>query len=252
MGNFILKTLNNKMMVGSIFFDLEKAFDSINHSLFINKLPLYGIIGKSKLLIESYLVNRFQRVQLNNPISDAKLDSKWMKIKHGVPQGSILGPLLFILYINDLPNAIMQNVTPIIFADDTSIVIARQDANGLQEDLTQTFNQVLEWFKQIFLSLNISKTYFTHFLSENVARSDVNIIYENNYLTKLSDLKFLGININNTLTWKSRIETILPKLSSVCFDMRTIKPLISQQMLKALYYSQFHSIILYGLTFWGN
>jgi len=66
----ILKALNNKMMVGSIFFNLEKAFDSINHSLLINKLPLYGITGKSKLLIESYLVNRFQRVQLNNPFLD--------------------------------------------------------------------------------------------------------------------------------------------------------------------------------------
>jgi len=68
----------------------------------------------------------------------------------------------------------------------------------------------------------------------------------------VSDLKFLGININNTLTWKTHIETILPKLSSACFAMRSIKPLISQQMLKAIYYSQFHSIILYGLMFWGN
>ena len=156
-----------------------------------------------------------------------------MKVKHGVPQGWILGPLLFILYINDLPNSIMQNVTPIIFADDISIVIARQDTNELQEDLTQTFNQISEWFKQNFLSLNINKTYFTHFLSKNVAHSDFNIIYENNYITKVSDLKFLGININNTLTWKSHIETILSKLSSACFAMRSIKPLISQQMLKA-------------------
>jgi len=119
------------MIVSSIFFDLEKAFDSINHSLLINKIPHYGITGKSELLIETYLANRFQRVQLHNPFLDTKLDSMWMKVKCGAPQGSILGPLLFILYINNLPNSIMQNVTPIIFADDTSILITRQDANKL-------------------------------------------------------------------------------------------------------------------------
>jgi len=110
------------MVVGSIFFDLEKAFDSIYHSLLIKKHPLYGILGKSKLLIESYLTNRYQRVQLNNPLIDVKSDSKWKKVKRGIPQGSILGPLLFILYINDLPKAIMQKATLIIFTDDTSIV----------------------------------------------------------------------------------------------------------------------------------
>jgi len=80
----------------------------------------------------------------------------------------------------------------------------------------------------------------------------MNITYGNNYITKVNDLKFLGLNINTTLNWKSHIETILPELSSVCFAMRSIKPLVSQQMLKAIYYSHFHRIILYGLMFWGN
>jgi hypothetical protein len=150
------------MIVGSIFFDLEKAFDSVDHSLLLTKLPHYGMSGKSELLIKSYLPNRFQRVKLGNSLCDTKMDSMWIEVKHGVPKGSILGPLLFILYINDLPNNIMKNATPLIFADDTSILITGQDVK-VQDDLTLTFNQVSEWFKQNSLSLNISKTYFTRF-----------------------------------------------------------------------------------------
>jgi hypothetical protein len=86
-------------------------------------IPYYSITGKAKLLLESYLTNRFQRVQLDNTIPNLKTTSTWEKIKHGFPQGSALGPLLFLLYINVLPRAIVQNATPILFADDTSIII---------------------------------------------------------------------------------------------------------------------------------
>jgi hypothetical protein len=128
----------------------------------MQKLPYYGITGKAKLLLESYLTNRFQRVELDNTISNLKTTSMWEKVKHGVPQGSVLGPLLFLLYINDLPGAFVQNATPILLADDTSIIITKQDVRILQVDLNTSFCQISKWFHLNFHSLNICKTYFIH------------------------------------------------------------------------------------------
>jgi hypothetical protein len=148
-------------MVGSNFYDLETAFVSVNHSLLIKKrLPYYGITGKSKLLLECYLLNRYQRVQHDNSLQNSNTVSKWTKVKHGVPQGSVLDPLLFLLYINDLPNAIIHKANPILFADDTSILITSQNVYKFQNDLNTAFGQITEWFKVNLLSLNLRKTYF--------------------------------------------------------------------------------------------
>jgi len=248
----ILNALNSKTMVGCIFFDLAKAFDSVNHSLLIKKLPHYGITDKSKLLIESYLANRFQIVQLDSSISNSKTTSMWTKVKYGVPQESVLGPLFFLLYLNDLPNAMLHNATPILFADDTSILITGENVLKFQDDLNATFGQISKWLQVNSLSLNISKTYFIQFSSKSLNYPDINITYGNNYISKVNDKKFWGLIINNALSWKTHIDKILPKLCSACFAMRSVKPFVSQQTLKVIYYSLFHSIMSYGIIFWGH
>jgi hypothetical protein len=109
---------NKKHLVGGIFCDLQKAFDSVNHEILINKIQLYGIQGKMGKLIQSYITDRYQRGKCNDQFSS------WKKIQVGVSQGSVLGPLLFLLYINDLPSTIDKKAnTVILYADDTSVII---------------------------------------------------------------------------------------------------------------------------------
>jgi len=248
----IFNALNNKVIVGSIFCDLEKAFDSVNHSLFIKKLPYYGIMGKAKLLIESYLSNRYQRVQLTNSMLNCTAVLGWTEVKHGVPQGSVLGPLLFLLYINDLPKAVSNNVFPILFADDTSVLITSHNVSKFQNGITISLHQLSEWFQANSLSLNFSKTLTLQFITKSPNYFDINTTHGNNHISKANHIKFLGLYINDTLTWNTHIDNILPKLCSACFAMRSVKPSLSQQMLKAIYYSYFHSIMSYGIIFWGQ
>ena len=168
-------------MVGGIFCDLEKAFDSVNHDILLSKLPYYGINGKAKLLLESYLQHRYQRVQIRNSHLNTTTTSKWTKIKYGVPQGSILGPLLFLVYINDLPKAVEHKALPILFADDTSILLTSPNNIQMQRDFNQIFMQLNKWFKSNLLSLNFDKTSFIHFTNKSTCNFDMQIKYEDKH-----------------------------------------------------------------------
>ena len=238
--------------MGSIFCDLEKAFDSVNHSLLIKKkLPYCGIMGKAKLLIESYLSNMYQRDQLTNSMLNCTAVSGWTEVKHGVPQGSVLGPLLILLYINDLPKAVSNNVFPILFADDTSELITSHNVSEFQNGITTSLHQLSEWFQANSLTLNFSKTLILQFLTKSPNYFDINTTHGNNHISNTNHIKFLGLYID-TLTWNTHIDNILPKLCSACFAMRSVKPYLSQQMLPKIYYSYFHSIMSYGIIFWGQ
>jgi hypothetical protein len=125
--------MSSKLAVGGIFCDLEKAFDCVDHGILLSKLKFYGIDGKHLALYQSYLDNRCSRRLIHNE-SDNKV-SCWTKIKHGVPQGSVLGPLLFLVYTNDLPKLINKTSLPVLFADDTSILFAQPNLTDLNYNM---------------------------------------------------------------------------------------------------------------------
>jgi len=139
----ILNYMSNKPIAGGIFCDLEKAFDCVNHDILLSKLKFYGVSDKDLQLYQSYLGNRYCRTAIYHDNKNSNKASNWAKVRHGVPQGSILGPLLFLLYINDLSKIINKTLTPTIFADDISISFSltcfRQSFAHLQERKTEIF-----------------------------------------------------------------------------------------------------------------
>jgi len=163
-----------------------------------------------------------------------------------------LGPLLFLLYINDLPKVVETSATPIMFADDTSIMMKNKNNKQLQSELNVVMSQINEWFQENLITLNLNKTYFIQFSNKGINNSDIQIKIANVNIATINEIKFLGLIIDNKLSWKGHIDYIIPRLNSACYCMRTVKPYVHHNTLKIIYYSHFHSVITYGLIFWGS
>jgi hypothetical protein len=148
----------------------------VNHEILLNKLEFYGIQGKFKTLIESYLTGRYQKVTLNtNTTSNSS--SKWELIKNGVLQGSILGPLFFLFYINDLPKIITKNNSIVLFADDASLLITDCNKLDLNTNINQSLHNIISWFNISLLVLNFNKTHYLEFRMKNYYEVKTKVTY---------------------------------------------------------------------------
>ena len=241
--------MNNKQIVSSIFCDLSKAFDFVNHRILLSKLEQYGIGGKFQALINSYLKGRYQRLTITDKTNTHF--SNWDLVKHGVPQGSILSPLLFLIYINDLPT-IDKNAKLVLYADDTSLIITSSSQTEFNTKLSNVLLEVHDWFRSNLLFLNLNKTTYLQISTKNSRKLDLNITMMNNQITNSSYTKFLGLTIEETLSWNAHINQIMSRLNSACYAIRIITPLMTDDTLKMVYYAYVHSIMTYGIIFGGK
>jgi hypothetical protein len=186
------------------------------------------------VLFRSYLGNRYCTTETYNGNNKGNKVSDWAKVRHGVPQGSILGPLFFLLYVNDLPNIINKTSAPIIFADVTSILFAYSNLIDINKNICILFTTLNTWLRANQLSLNFNKTNYVHFTTERNMSVNLKIGFNNNFITNSSYTKFLGVTMNNTLSWNNHIDLLMKTLRKSCYIIRNTETYMFALSLKVV------------------
>jgi len=243
--------IDKGLLTAGIFIDLEKAFDTVNHSILSDKLQHYGFRGNSHKLIVSFLSNRKQFVSIQG------FNSQIMDIKCGVPQGSTLGPLLFSLYLNDL-RFCLKNASSNHFADDTCIIYSSinklSKLKTFETILNTELKAVVEWLNINRLSLNVNKSKLLMFHSKRkkINYESFSIKLNNVRLKPKQNVKYLGLIIDNFLSWDDHILTLGKTLSRSNGIIAKLRHYLPKLTLISVYYAIFHSYLLYGNLSWSQ
>ena len=244
--NKIIESIQENKVPTCVFLDFAKAFDTVNHDILIAKLHHYGIRGLPQQWLKSYLENRKQCVQIG------MAHSNFETVQCGVPQGSVLGPLLFLIYINDIHTSAKEVIFH-LFADDTCIFFSHKDLNVIESTLNNALGKISNWLIANKLSLNVDKSNLVIFsLNKSPHQHDIKIHINNELLEPKDYAKYLGLSIDSKLTWRNHIDNVNNKLVKGVGILSKLRYYVNEKTLITLYNAFIQPHINYGICAWGS
>ena len=235
-----------------LFLDLSRAFDYIDHDLLNQKLSCYGFRGAAGSWFASYLKDRQQMVKIRNVSNPNNQEyfSQPLFVNSGVPQGSVLGPVLFLLFINDLHTNV--DAPLVLYADDTSCIVSEKTSQGVQLRCNSILRQLTDWFLQNKLVLNERKTVYTRYRNTH-CRQDltISLVAKTHQLEHSDSFKLLGIKLDKLLNWGQHCDMLSGEINKLSYQMRILRTYLTIPQLKQFYFACVHSKVRYGICLWG-